>query len=130
MASPTIGVDLTLGVGGTPEGVLTACAMRALGGAMQTKLWFADEQQRQRAIDAGHDLNQVLTVTDLVKSDDAFFVCTGITDGELLNGVRYTAGGATTQSLVMRAQGGTELSARSTPATRWRNFNERFTNRR
>ena len=115
-ASPNIGVDITLGVGGTPEGVLTACAIRALGGAMQTKLWFADEQQRQRAIEAGHDLDQVFTTTDLVKSDNAFFVCTGITDGELLDGVRYTGGGATTQSLVMRAQSGTIRWVSSTHA--------------
>jgi len=115
-ASPTIGVDLTLGVGGTPEGVLTACAIRALGGAMQTRLWFADEQQRQRGIDAGHDLDQVLTVSDLVRSDNAFFVCTGITDGELLDGVRYTPGGATTQSLVMRAQSGTIRSVHTSHA--------------
>jgi fructose-1,6-bisphosphatase II len=115
-ASPNIGVDITLGVGGTPEGVLTACAIRALGGAMQTKLWFADEQQRQRAVEAGHDLNQILTTNDLVKSDNAFFVCTGITDGELLDGVRYTGGGATTHSLVMRAQSGTIRWVRSTHA--------------
>jgi fructose-1,6-bisphosphatase II len=114
--SPDIGVDMTMGVGGTPEGVLTACAVRALGGAMQTKLWFQDEQQRQRALDAGHDLDKVLTTHDLVSSDNAFFVCTGITDGELLDGVRYTSGGAKTQSLVMRAKSGTIRSVNTTHA--------------
>ena len=106
-ASPHIGVDITMGVGGTPEGVLTACALRAMGGEMQTKLWFADDYQKQRAVDAGHDLDRVLTTNDLVRSENAFFVCTGITDGELLEGVRYTSDGAHTQSLVMRAKSGT-----------------------
>ncbi len=112
-ARPKIGVDIMMGVGGTPEGVITACAMRALGGAMQTKLWFKDDVQRQRAIEAGHDLDRVLTTNDLVKTENAFFVCTGITDGELVEGVRYIAGGATTQSLVMRAKSGTIRSVDS-----------------
>ncbi len=112
-ATPDTGVDVTLGVGGTPEGVLTACALRALGGAIQAKLWFADDVQRQRAIDAGHDLDRILTTNDLVRSDNAFFVCTGITDGELLQGVRYTPNGATTESLVMRARSGTIRSVHS-----------------
>nr|WP_294692460.1 class II fructose-bisphosphatase [uncultured Friedmanniella sp.] len=115
-ASPHIGVDIMMGVGGTPEGVLTACAIRAMGGAMQTKLWFADDQQRRRAIDAGHDLDRVLTTNDLVRSENAFFVCTGITDGELLEGVRYTSDGAHTQSLVMRAKSGTLRSVNTTHA--------------
>jgi len=115
-ATPNTGVDITMGVGGTPEGVLTACALRALGGAIHAKLWFADHQQRQRAIDAGHDLDKVLTTNDLVTSDNAFFVCTGITDGELLDGVRYTANGATTESLVLRARSGTIRSIHSTHA--------------
>jgi fructose-1,6-bisphosphatase II len=112
-ATPDTGVDITLGVGGTPEGVLTACALRALGGAIQATLWFADDVQRRRALDAGHDLDRVLTTNDLVRSDNAFFVCTGITDGELLQGVRYTASGATTESLVMRARSGTIRSVHS-----------------
>jgi len=115
-ASPNIDVDLAMGVGGTPEGVLTACAIRALGGAMQTKLWFSDDHQRQRAIDAGHDLDAILTTNDLVRTDNAFFVCTGITDGELLRGVRYTPDGATTESLVLRAKSGTIRSVHSTHA--------------
>jgi fructose-1,6-bisphosphatase II len=115
-ATPNTGVDLALGVGGTPEGVLAACALRALGGAIQAKLWFADDQQRQRALDAGHDLQRVLTATELVSSENAFFVCTGITDGELLQGVRYTSEGATTESLVFRVESGTIRSIHSTHA--------------
>ena len=115
-ASPDIGVDITMGVGGTPEGVLTACALRAMGGEMQTKLWFADDYQKQRAVDAGHDLDRVLTTNDLVRSENAFFVCTGITDGELLDGVRYTSDGARTQSLVMRAKSGTLRSVNTSHA--------------
>jgi fructose-1,6-bisphosphatase II len=106
-------VDIALGVGGTPEGVLAACALRALGGAIHAKLWFADDVQRRRALDAGHDLDRVLTTNDLVRTDNAFFVCTGITDGELLQGVRYTATGATTESLVLRAKSGTVRSVHS-----------------
>jgi fructose-1,6-bisphosphatase II len=112
-ATPNTGVDITLGVGGTPEGVLAACALRALGGAIQAKLWFADDVQRRRAVDAGHDLDRVLATNDLIRSENAFFVCTGITDGELLEGVRYTSTGATTESLVMRAQSGTIRSVHS-----------------
>jgi fructose-1,6-bisphosphatase II len=101
------GVDLLLGVGGTPEGIITACAIKCLGGIIQGRLAPRDEAERDRAIAAGHDLKQVLTTDDLVTSEDAFFAATGITDGELLAGVRYRAGGATTHSLVMRARSGT-----------------------
>jgi fructose-1,6-bisphosphatase II len=101
------GVDLLLGVGGTPEGIIAACAVKCLGGVIQGKLWPLDDAERRRAIDAGHDLDRVLTTDDLVASDDAFFAATGITDGELMGGVRYRAGGAATQSLVMRARSGT-----------------------
>src|SRR5205823_4085530 len=101
------GVDLLLGVGGTPEGIITACAIKCLGGVIQGRLWPRDDEERQRAIDAGHDLDRVLTTDDLVTSDNVFFVATGVTDGELLRGVRYRAGGATTSSLVMRSKSGT-----------------------
>ena len=101
------GVDLLLGVGGTPEGIIAACAIKCLGGTIQGRLAPRDDAERQRAIDAGHDLKQVLTTDDLVASEDAFFAATGITDGELLAGVRYRAGGATSHSLVMRARSGT-----------------------
>jgi fructose-1,6-bisphosphatase II len=101
------GVDLLLGVGGTPEGIIAACAVKCLGGVILGKLAPRDEEERDRAIAAGHDLDQVLSTDDLVSSDDAFFAATGITDGELLKGVRYRSGGASTQTLVTRARSGT-----------------------
>jgi fructose-1,6-bisphosphatase II len=103
------GVDLLLGVGGTPEGIIAACAMKCLDGVIQARLWPTDDEERQRALDAGHDLDpdHVLTTDDLVNADDCFFVATGITDGELMQGVRYRGGGATTHSLVMRSRSGT-----------------------
>jgi fructose-1,6-bisphosphatase II len=101
------GIDLLLGIGGTPEGVIAACAVKCLGGVILGKLAPRDDAERGRAVEAGHDLSRVLTTDDLVASDDAFFAATGITNGELLAGVRYRAGGATTHSLVMRARSGT-----------------------
>jgi fructose-1,6-bisphosphatase II len=101
------GIDLLLGIGGTPEGIITACAIKCLGGVIQGRLWPQDDDERQRAIDAGHDLDRVLSTDDLVTGENCFFVATGITDGELLKGVRYRAGGATTHSLVMRSKSGT-----------------------
>jgi fructose-1,6-bisphosphatase II len=109
------GIDLLLGVGGTPEGIITACAMKSLGGVIQGRLWPRDDEERQKALDAGHDLDpdHVLSTDDLVTGDDCFFVATGITDGELLRGVRYRAGGAITHSLVMRSRSGTIRSITS-----------------
>jgi fructose-1,6-bisphosphatase II len=101
------GVDLLLGIGGTPEGIIAACAVKCLGGVILGKLWPRDDAERQKAIDAGHDLDRVLATDDLVHGDNVFFVATGVTDGELLEGVRYRAGGATTHSLVMRSKSGT-----------------------
>jgi fructose-1,6-bisphosphatase II len=101
------GIDLLLGIGGTPEGVIAACAVKCLGGIILGKLAPTDDAERAKALEAGHDLDRVLTTDDLVASDDAFFAATGITNGELLAGVRYKAGGATTSSLVMRARSGT-----------------------
>ncbi|MGW0941745.1 class II fructose-bisphosphatase [Streptomyces sp. NPDC002623] len=101
------GVDLLLGIGGTPEGIISACAVRCLGGVIQGKLWPKDDEERQRAIDAGHDLGRVLTTEDLVTGENVFFVATGITDGELLRGVRYRSETATTDSIVMRSKSGT-----------------------
>ncbi|HWJ66085.1 MAG TPA: class II fructose-bisphosphatase [Nocardioides sp.] len=103
------GIDLLLGIGGTPEGIIAACAMKALGGTIQGRLWPTDDEERQRALDAGHNLDpdHILTTDTLVTGDDCFFVATGITDGELVRGVRYRAGGAVTQSLVMRSRSGT-----------------------
>ncbi|GAB7005178.1 class II fructose-bisphosphatase [Nocardioides sp. AN3] len=103
------GVDLLLGIGGTPEGIIAACAMKALGGTIQGRLWPKDDEERQKALDAGHNLDTdfVLTTNDLVTGDDCFFVATGITDGDLMKGVQYRAGGCTTESLVMRSRSGT-----------------------
>lgn len=106
-ARPDTGVDLLLGTGGTPEGIITACAMKAIGGVLQGRLAPKDDDERQRALDAGHDLDRILHTDDLVSSDDCFFVATGITDGELMRGVRYGAGIATTESIVMRSRSGT-----------------------
>jgi fructose-1,6-bisphosphatase II len=106
-ARPNTGVDLLYGIGGTPEGIITAAAMKCMGGAMQGRLWPKDDEERARAIDAGHDLDRVLTTDDLVRGDNVFFCATGITDGDLLRGVHYRAGGCTTQSIVMRSKSGT-----------------------
>ena len=106
-ASPQTGIDLLLGVGGTPEGIITACAMKCMGGVIQGRLWPRDDDERQKAIDAGHDLDRVLTTDELVRGDNCFFVATGITDGALLRGVRFTAGGCSTSSIVMRSASGT-----------------------
>jgi fructose-1,6-bisphosphatase II len=101
------GVDLLLGIGGTPEGIIAACAVKCLGGVIQARLWPRDDAERTKALDAGHDLDAVLTTDELVRSDNVFFVATGITDGELVGGVRYRGGGAITSSLVMRSKSGT-----------------------
>ncbi|RNM13049.1 class II fructose-bisphosphatase [Nocardioides pocheonensis] len=101
------GIDLLLGIGGTPEGIIAACAMKCMDGVIQGRLWPQDDAERERAVDAGHDLDRVLYTDDLVSGDDCFFVATGITDGELMKGVRYRAGGASTHSLVMRSRSGT-----------------------
>ncbi len=109
------GIDLLLGVGGTPEGIIAACAMKCLGGIIQGRLRPTDDAERQRALEAGLDLDpdHVLTTDQLVTGDDCFFVATGITDGELMRGVRYYAGGAATHSLVMRSRSGTIRSITS-----------------
>jgi len=106
-ARPGSGVDMLLGIGGTPEGIIAAAAMRCMGGALQGRLAPKDDAERQKAIDAGHDLARVLTTDDLVTGENIFFCATGVTDGELLRGVRYSAGGAETQSIVMRSKSGT-----------------------
>ncbi len=106
-ARPNTGVDLLIGIGGTPEGIIAACALKCMGGAMQARLWPKDDEERQKAIDAGHDLGRVLETDDLVRGDNVFFCATGVTDGDLLRGVHYRAGGCTTQSIVMRSKSGT-----------------------
>ena len=95
------------GVGGTPEGVIAAAALKCMGGAILGKLWPRNDVERDAAVAAGYDLDQVLTTDILVSGDNCFFAATGITDGELLKGVHYSAQGATTQSLVMRSRSGT-----------------------
>jgi fructose-1,6-bisphosphatase II len=104
---PDTGIDLLLGIGGTPEGIIAACAMKCLGGVIQGRLWPLDDAERRKALDAGLDLNQILSTDDLVTGENAFVAITGITDGELVRGVRYRAGGAITSSLVMRSKSGT-----------------------
>ena len=101
------GVDILFGIGGSPEGVITAAALKCLGGDMQSKLWARDEADRAYAKQAGYDLNKTLRLDDLVNSDNVFFSATGITDGEMLKGVHYSSDGATTESLVMRSHSGT-----------------------
>jgi len=106
-AWPDSGVDVLIGVGGTPEGVLVACALRAMGGEIQGKLYARDADELRRGQEAGYDFDRVLTMDDLVSSEDVFFAATGITDGELLKGVRYFGDGARTDSLVVRGLTGT-----------------------
>ncbi len=108
-------VDLLWGIGGTPEGVISAAAIKCLGGQMLGRLWPRDDAERQAALDAGYDLDRVLDRDDLVAGDDVFFSATGITDGDVLQGVRYpSAGGATTESLVTRSRSGTVRRIRAT----------------
>jgi fructose-1,6-bisphosphatase II len=104
---PDTGVDLLWGVGGTPEGVLSAAAIRCVGGTLLGRLWPRDDAEAKLARDAGYDVERVLTTEDLVGSEDCFFAATGVTDGDLVRGVRFDATGATTQSLVMRGRSGT-----------------------
>jgi fructose-1,6-bisphosphatase II len=101
------GVDMLMGIGGAPEAVVAACALKAMGGDLQCRLYFRNEDERRSAEALGVDPDAVLTIDDLVKGDDCFFAGTGITNGELLRGVRYTEDGAITESVVMRARSGT-----------------------
>jgi fructose-1,6-bisphosphatase II len=106
--TPGTGVDLLWGIGGTPEGVLSAAAIKCLGGEMLGRLWPRDEDERRAAEEAGYEIERVLRVDDLVAGNDAFFAASGVTDGDLLQGVRYLGSGkATTESLVMRSRSGT-----------------------
>ena len=106
-AWPDSGADILFGVGGTPEGVIIAAAMKCMGGDFQGRLWPQDDDERAATIAAGYDTDRVLTCDDLVQGDNCFFAATGITDGEVLKGVHYDRNGATTQSLVMRSKSGT-----------------------
>jgi fructose-1,6-bisphosphatase II len=106
-AMPGTGIDVLLGIGGAPEGVVAACAIRCIGGQIQCKLWPRDDAERAAVAEHGIDVSRVLSAEDLVRGDDVFFAATGITDGELLKGVQYFGDGATTQSVVMRSRTGT-----------------------
>jgi fructose-1,6-bisphosphatase II len=101
------GADILLGIGGTPEGVIAAAALKCMGGELQGRLWPRHEEERRAAVEAGYDLSVVLTTDDLVQGDNCFFAATGVTDGELLRGVHYDSRGASSQSLVMRSKSGT-----------------------
>ena len=101
------GVDILFGIGGTPEGVIAAAALKCMGGELQGRLWPRNEDERRAALAAGYDLDAVLSTEELVRGDNCFFAATGVTDGELLRGIRYTNTGALTQSLVMRSKSGT-----------------------
>ncbi|AKK05461.1 fructose-1,6-bisphosphatase, class II [Corynebacterium mustelae] len=100
-------VDIMMGIGGTPEGIITACAMKCMGGEIQGVLAPKDEAEAEKARAAGHDLGRVLSTNDLVSSDNCYFVATGVTNGDMLRGVSYRKNGATTRSLVMRSKSGT-----------------------
>ncbi len=106
-ARPATGVDLLMGIGGTPEGVISAAAIKCLGGALQGKLWPRSDEERQRLVAAGYDIGKVLTHDDLVGGEDVFVAATGVTSGALLRGVRADAGGVETESIVMRSRSGT-----------------------
>jgi len=115
-ADPATGVDLLMGVGGTPEGVIAAAALKCVGGGVLGKLWPRNDEERQQLVDAGLDPERVLTTDDLVASDNVFVAATGVTSGALLRGVRYTADGAVTDSIVMRSRSGTVRRVEATHA--------------
>ncbi|KUH86282.1 fructose 1,6-bisphosphatase [Mycobacterium sp. GA-1999] len=104
---PNTSTDMLAGIGGTPEGIIAAAAIRCMGGEIQGQLAPRDDEERQKALDRGHDLDRVLTTEDLVSGDNVFFCATGVTDGDLLKGVHFYSGGCTTQSIVMRSKSGT-----------------------
>jgi fructose-1,6-bisphosphatase II len=106
-AQPGTGVDMLYGIGGTPEGVISAAALKCVGGGIQGRLWPRDDDERQQLLDAGLDPARVLHTNDLVSGEDVFLAATGVTTGSLLQGVRYTPGGAVTDSIVMRSRSGT-----------------------
>jgi len=106
-ARPETGVDMLYGIGGTPEGVISACALKCVGGGIQAKLWPRSDEERRALVAAGYDLHRVLTTNDLVTSDNVFVAATGVTTGALLRGVRYVRDGAVTDSIVMRSRSGT-----------------------
>jgi fructose-1,6-bisphosphatase II len=104
---PESGVDMLMGIGGTPEGVIAAAAIKCVGGALQGRLWPRNDEERAQLVADGYDIDRVLSTEDLVRSENVFVAATGVTNGALLNGVRYTRGGAVTDSIVMRSRSGT-----------------------
>ncbi|RPI52054.1 MAG: class II fructose-bisphosphatase [Chloroflexi bacterium] len=106
-AIPDTGIDVLMGIGGSPEAVVSACALKCVGGDMQCKLWPRSDEERNAALEAGMDFDLILGIDDLVHGNNVFFSATGITDGQLLEGVRYFGGGAKTHTLVMRSRSGT-----------------------
>jgi len=106
-AQPGTGIDLLMGIGGSPEAVLSACALKCMGGELQCRLWPRNEKERQVALDQGLDVDRVLTIEDLVSGDNVFFAATGVTDGEFLKGITFFGAGAHTSSVVMRSRTGT-----------------------
>src|SRR5581483_7757952 len=106
-ARPETGVDILYGIGGTPEGVISASALKCVGGGLQGKLWPRNAEERRALAEAGYDVDRVLTTDDLVKSDNVFVAATGVTTGALLRGIRYVTDGAVTDSIVMRSRSGT-----------------------
>src|SRR6185436_677916 len=119
VSTPGSGSDILFGVGGTPEGVTAACALLCTGGTIIGRLWPRNEDEKRAALDAGYDLDRILTTTDLVAGEEVFFAATGISDGDLLKGVHYRGDGASTESLVMRAKSGTIRTIHS--EHRWQN---------
>jgi fructose-1,6-bisphosphatase II len=115
-AQPGTGVDLLMGIGGTPEGVLSAAALKCVGGALHGRLWPRDDEERQKLVDAGYDVGRKLSRDDLVAGEDVFFAATGVTTGALLRGVRYSREGAVTDSIVMRSRSGTVRRVEATHA--------------
>ncbi|MGZ8783493.1 MAG: fructose-bisphosphatase class II family protein, partial [Gaiellaceae bacterium] len=106
-SQPFTGVDILMGIGGTPEGVIAAAAIKCMGGAIQGKLWPRNDEERQQLLDSGYDLDRVLTTNDLVSGEDVFVAATGVTSGALLRGVRVSEHGVETESIVMRSRSGT-----------------------
>lgn len=117
-ALPDRNIDVSIGIGGTPEGVTTACALRAIGGEMLGRLWARNDAEAANARDQGYDLDEVLTTERMVSSPDTFFVCTGVTTGDLVEGVVYTGTGVLTESLSMRGKSGTVRFIKAMHTTR------------
>ena len=117
-AQAFVGVDMLMGIGGTPEGVISAAAIKCLRGEIQGKLWPRNDEERQKLVDSGYDLDKVLTTDDLVSGHDVFVAATGVTSGVFLRGVRVSGAGVETESIVMRSRSGTVRRDRRLPPFR------------